>query len=167
MVEKIDALVLRRRKSNKGLATVETVPVRMKGAPFILNGVLARRGVDPRDRDGIVLMPSKRWLAAPSKKTLESFIDRLSEPQYQESLRKIADPLDGLKALERRARMLNARVLVDAAAEELGCGEDTAGFCLQCGEKHYGVEPDAEGYECERCGARAVMGAENIILIGA
>ena len=63
--------------------------------------------------------------------------------------------------------MLNARVLADAAAEELRRGEDTAGFCLQCGTEHYGVEPDVENYECEYCGARAVMGAENIILLGA
>ena len=26
------------------------------------------------------------------------------------------------------------------------------------------VEPDAEGYECESCGERAVMGAEQVLL---
>lgn len=41
------------------------------------------------------------------------------------------------------------------------------GICLECGEwTTGGVEPDAEGYECENCGAHAVMGAENALLCG-
>lgn len=38
------------------------------------------------------------------------------------------------------------------------------GFCLECGYEQEGCEPDAEGYECEECGAFAVMGAENVLL---
>lgn len=38
------------------------------------------------------------------------------------------------------------------------------GFCLECGYEQDGCEPDAEGYECENCGAHAVSGAENCLL---
>ena len=38
------------------------------------------------------------------------------------------------------------------------------GFCIECGYEQEGCEPDAEGYECEECGAMAVMGAENCLL---
>ena len=40
--------------------------------------------------------------------------------------------------------------------------DDNMGFCLLCGEKAYGVEPDARRYKCESCDARAVFGAEEI-----
>lgn len=43
-------------------------------------------------------------------------------------------------------------------------GLDNPGFCLECGEEAEGVEPDAEGYECEACGAEAVYGAEQILI---
>lgn len=43
---------------------------------------------------------------------------------------------------------------------------DDPGICLSCGEEADGVEPDAEGYECESCGRRAVFGAEQILLCG-
>ena len=43
--------------------------------------------------------------------------------------------------------------------------DDCMGFCLACGEDAYGVEPDARGYECEACGARAVFGAEEILIM--
>jgi hypothetical protein len=45
--------------------------------------------------------------------------------------------------------------------------DDNEGFCLACGEAAYGVEPDAEHYTCESCGAPAVYGAEQILLLGA
>lgn len=44
--------------------------------------------------------------------------------------------------------------------------QDTTGFCYECGYEQDGVEPDARGYECEDCGAKAVTGAEEIILMG-
>jgi hypothetical protein len=42
--------------------------------------------------------------------------------------------------------------------------DDYIGFCLKCGAEHYGVEPDAVGYECEECEAHAVSGAEDIFI---
>ncbi len=47
-----------------------------------------------------------------------------------------------------------------AAVEE----DNNIGFCTACGERHEGVEPDAERYECEACGKNRVYGAEQIIL---
>ena len=45
------------------------------------------------------------------------------------------------------------------------CEEDNGGgICTACHETAYGVEPDAEGYECDSCGAMAVCGAEQWIL---
>lgn len=56
--------------------------------------------------------------------------------------------------------------LIDQALELLDAGEDTTGICTQCGFEQDGVEPDAEGYTCENCGAVAVSGAEQILLTG-
>ena len=41
---------------------------------------------------------------------------------------------------------------------------DYPGFCLACGLKQGGVEPDARGYKCESCGKRQVFGAEELML---
>lgn len=41
---------------------------------------------------------------------------------------------------------------------------DSPGFCLACGEEAHGIEPDAEKYECECCGADGVYGAEELLL---
>jgi hypothetical protein len=38
------------------------------------------------------------------------------------------------------------------------------GICAACKEVTYGVEPDAERYECDVCGAMAVYGAEQYLL---
>ena len=57
--------------------------------------------------------------------------------------------------------MLNIETVIEAIKED-----DTIGFCINCGEKHYGVEPDARGYKCGSCGERKVYGAEEIILEG-
>jgi hypothetical protein len=38
------------------------------------------------------------------------------------------------------------------------------GFCLACGLGIHGVEPDADGDVCERCGEARVVGAENALL---
>ena len=43
--------------------------------------------------------------------------------------------------------------------------DDYMGFCRACGEEAYGVEPDARKYECECCGAHAVYGAEELLLM--
>lgn len=45
--------------------------------------------------------------------------------------------------------------------------DDNEGFCLACGEEAYGIEPDAERYECECCEKRAVYGAEQLLIMGA
>ena len=42
--------------------------------------------------------------------------------------------------------------------------DDMRGFCLACGEDADGVEPDAERYKCEACGAKTVYGAEQLLL---
>jgi len=44
--------------------------------------------------------------------------------------------------------------------------DDHIGFCTQCGEEANGCEPDAQRYECECCGARAVYGAEHLMMGG-
>ena len=43
--------------------------------------------------------------------------------------------------------------------------DEHLGFCLVCGEEADGCEPDASGYECDVCGARAVEGAENMLFL--
>ena len=41
------------------------------------------------------------------------------------------------------------------------------GLCLSCHSwTNGGVEPDAEGYDCEDCGASAVCGAEQALIMG-
>lgn len=55
-----------------------------------------------------------------------------------------------------------ARVEDAVREQQSGCGHP--GFCLACGADADGCEPDAEGYECEVCGAAAVCGAELIYL---
>jgi len=45
--------------------------------------------------------------------------------------------------------------------------QDNAGICLDCGEPHDNVEPDARGYTCTHCGARKVYGAQEVLLMGA
>ena len=47
-----------------------------------------------------------------------------------------------------------------AAVEE----DDYLGFCIACGAEHDSVEPDARKYQCESCNARAVFGAEELLL---
>lgn len=44
---------------------------------------------------------------------------------------------------------------------------DYVGFCRVCGAEAEGVEPDARQYECESCGAMAVYGAEELLLMTA
>ena len=43
---------------------------------------------------------------------------------------------------------------------------DNPGICVACGEDADGCEPDAEKYECECCGERAVYGAEQLLVVG-
>lgn len=49
------------------------------------------------------------------------------------------------------------------AVENAMCSLDNPGFCIQCGCEADGVEPDAQRYTCESCGAPAVYGAEELL----
>lgn len=60
-----------------------------------------------------------------------------------------------------------AIVQLTDALERYNSGLDNPGFCLACGEEADGCEPDARGYECESCGAKAVYGAEEVLITGA
>ena len=41
---------------------------------------------------------------------------------------------------------------------------ESVGFCTSCGAEQMGVEPDANGYQCEACGQMAVTGAEELLM---
>ena len=43
--------------------------------------------------------------------------------------------------------------------------DECLGFCVECGEDQFGVEPDAEKYECSICGARKVFGVEQLLFL--
>lgn len=59
-----------------------------------------------------------------------------------------------------------ADAAVDTAMGLLDEGYDAAGVCVACGDAvESGVEPDAECYACQACGAQAVYGAEQVVLI--
>jgi hypothetical protein len=51
-------------------------------------------------------------------------------------------------------------------AEYADLSENYGGFCIECRDQAYGVEPDARGYRCESCGANAVYGAEELLIRG-
>ena len=60
--------------------------------------------------------------------------------------------------------MMHPSVTVERIMEmvaEDGC----TGLCLDCGLEAYGIEPDAERYECEHCGAFRVYGAEQLLFL--
>ena len=44
--------------------------------------------------------------------------------------------------------------------------EDYIGFCTECGAEKDSCEPDARDYECDDCGAMAVYGAEELVVMG-
>jgi len=54
-------------------------------------------------------------------------------------------------------------VIADAC-ERRRTSLDNPGFCLICGAEA-SVEPDAENYECEACGAPQVFGAEALLFV--
>ncbi len=43
------------------------------------------------------------------------------------------------------------------AVQRVQTSLDNPGFCTDCGAEADGVEPDAEGYECESCGAEDLL----------
>lgn len=54
---------------------------------------------------------------------------------------------------------------VTAAAKRAMSSLDNPGFCIACGLEADGVEPDARKYECDRCGEKAVYGAEELLIM--
>ena len=59
----------------------------------------------------------------------------------------------------------HASITIDRIIEAVE-RDDNIGFCLACGEETSGVEPDAREYECDSCGAKAVYGAEELLMQG-
>jgi len=51
-----------------------------------------------------------------------------------------------------------------AAVEASQTDLENPGFCIRCGYKQDGCEPDAEKYNCEDCGHDTVYGAEQIMI---
>ena len=51
-------------------------------------------------------------------------------------------------------------------AEYVELNENYGGFCIECRDEAYGVEPDARRYRCESCGAPAVYGVEELLIRG-
>lgn len=47
-----------------------------------------------------------------------------------------------------------------------GIESDHLGLCIECHEIAEGVEPDARNYCCDACGAKAVYGLEELIVMG-
>ncbi len=44
--------------------------------------------------------------------------------------------------------------------------DEMVGFCIECGEERDCCEPDARKYECYDCGAKAVYGAMELVMMG-
>lgn len=61
--------------------------------------------------------------------------------------------------------MLNTKLDIDAVIDAAQNDEENLGFCLNCGEEAYEVEPDARRYLCDCCGQRKVYGAQEILLM--
>lgn len=57
------------------------------------------------------------------------------------------------------------KVRVLKAAEKAMRDCSNPGFCVKCQRKVEGVEPDARGYRCEKCGTNTVFGAEELVMM--
>lgn len=55
-----------------------------------------------------------------------------------------------------------AKITIDQILEAAET-DDNIGFCVKCGAEVYGVESDAEKYECPECGERKVYGIEFLL----
>jgi hypothetical protein len=51
------------------------------------------------------------------------------------------------------------------AAQSQMTSLDNPGICIACGEDADGCEPDARKYPCDACGAQAVYGAEELLIM--
>ncbi|NOJ26580.1 MAG: hypothetical protein DA330_01010 [Nitrososphaera sp.] len=61
--------------------------------------------------------------------------------------------------------MLTKEELLATAQECLEEGDDNAAVCHSCGAVYYGYEPDTRKAQCEECGAFALYGCEEILLM--
>ena len=52
------------------------------------------------------------------------------------------------------------------ALQQIMEGDTNEGFCLACGARAHGIEPDARRYTCDACQAPKVYGAEELLLMG-
>ena len=55
--------------------------------------------------------------------------------------------------------------LLEAVREQM-FGTENPGFCIECGERREGCEPDAKNYPCESCGEKEVYGAQELLFMG-
>lgn len=62
--------------------------------------------------------------------------------------------------------MSTIQPILVSEAEYAELSENYGGFCIECRDEAYGVEPDARRYRCESCGAFAVFGAEELLIRG-
>ena len=62
------------------------------------------------------------------------------------------------------SKVQRPKISIDRVMQAVSSGE-SAGFCLSCGNKTTGVEPDARDYPCDVCGANKVYGAEEVMLM--
>jgi hypothetical protein len=49
--------------------------------------------------------------------------------------------------------------------EEAILADDYIGFCLNCGEEKYNIEPDARHYPCDVCEEEMAFGAQEILFM--
>jgi len=60
-------------------------------------------------------------------------------------------------------KAITAEVVMEAV-ERHNNSLDNPGFCIECGAEAEGCEPDMRKGTCESCGAKAVYGAEELLL---
>ena len=54
---------------------------------------------------------------------------------------------------------------IERAVHDQMFGLENPGFCLNCGADADGCEPDARKYKCEECAAKAVYGAQEVMIM--
>lgn len=57
----------------------------------------------------------------------------------------------------------NTEMKIPATTDEIMDGR--IGACTRCGKKTYGVEPDAQQYECPDCETNTVFGLQELLLM--
>lgn len=54
---------------------------------------------------------------------------------------------------------------IEALCRRRSRSTDDPGLCLTCGAEADGIEPDAQGYDCESCDAPTVYGCEELMMM--